>query len=189
MNNFSYSKTYQDDQYDYRNVALPSSRMFASITANTLLRESEWRKIGIHQASGWVNYAISPTKDILFFRKTKEGKDKSLGALERQLRPLYEFEESAILPQKNWQSDDLQKELGRGAYGTVFLVPDPHKRIYAVKRQYLVLKNGLNQSVLREIAILIRLSHPNIINPLAIDYLGFENLIGKHSAYSLIPCP
>ncbi|CAD8099150.1 unnamed protein product [Paramecium sonneborni] len=68
----SYSDQYRDDFYDYRIVYL-DQKVLQEIPANKrgfLLREPEWRDLGIKLFKGWCNYDVHyPDPYILFFRK------------------------------------------------------------------------------------------------------------------------
>ncbi|XP_029048175.1 cyclin-dependent kinases regulatory subunit-like isoform X2 [Osmia bicornis bicornis] len=52
-----YSGKYYDDKYEYRHVVLPKE-MVKSVPTTRLLREQEWRAMGVQQSQGWVHYMI-----------------------------------------------------------------------------------------------------------------------------------
>jgi serine/threonine protein kinase len=69
------------------------------------------------------------------------------------------------------------KKLGEGTYGTV------HKYLDTSTNEFVAIKKikldseceGIPQNILREIAILSRLSHRNIVKLIDVDYRPFEN--------------
>ncbi|OII76986.1 cyclin-dependent kinase regulatory subunit family protein [Cryptosporidium andersoni] len=70
-----YSSKYEDGVYEYRHVTLPRaiSKRAQSVMLtkpNGLLREQEWRMLGIQQSRGWQHYLIhKPEPHILLFRR------------------------------------------------------------------------------------------------------------------------
>ncbi|EIW84853.1 cyclin-dependent kinase regulatory subunit [Coniophora puteana RWD-64-598 SS2] len=76
-----YSDRYSDDIYEYRHVILPKPLLklvpkeyFDKEQPNCLrlLREDEWRGIGITQSLGWEHYEIhAPEPHVLLFRRPK----------------------------------------------------------------------------------------------------------------------
>ncbi|CAD8068403.1 unnamed protein product [Paramecium primaurelia] len=68
----SYSDQYRDDYYVYLIVYL-DQKISQKIPINKrgfLLREPEWRELGIKLFKGWLNYDVHyPDPYILFFRK------------------------------------------------------------------------------------------------------------------------
>lgn len=64
-----YLEKYNDDLYEYKNVALPES-IFDSMPQGKLLTEEEWRSLGVQQTRGWDHYQIHPPEPhILMFRR------------------------------------------------------------------------------------------------------------------------
>ncbi|XP_029048174.1 cyclin-dependent kinase subunit 30A isoform X2 [Osmia lignaria lignaria] len=64
-----YSGKYYDDKYEYRHVVLPKE-MVKSVPTTRLLREQEWRAMGVQQSQGWVHYMIhKPEPHILLFKR------------------------------------------------------------------------------------------------------------------------
>lgn len=72
-----YSNRYSDDNFEYRHVILPKSmlkvipRDYFNHETGTLriLRESEWRGLGITQSLGWEHYENhAPEPHILLFK-------------------------------------------------------------------------------------------------------------------------
>ncbi|CAD8165827.1 unnamed protein product [Paramecium octaurelia] len=68
----SYSDQYRDDYYNYMIVYLDQkiSQKIPIDKRGFLLREPEWRELGIKLFKGWLNYDVHyPDPYILFFRK------------------------------------------------------------------------------------------------------------------------
>ncbi|KAF4615168.1 hypothetical protein D9613_003176 [Agrocybe pediades] len=76
-----YSDRYSDDSYEYRHVILPK-QLLKMIPKDyfqpddtgvlRLLKESEWRGIGITQSLGWEHYEVhAPEPHVLLFRRAK----------------------------------------------------------------------------------------------------------------------
>ena len=64
-----YSEKYEDVNYEYRHVIL-SREVYRSMPKGRLLRESEWRALGVMQSRGWEHYEIhNPEPHILLFRR------------------------------------------------------------------------------------------------------------------------
>jgi cyclin-dependent kinase regulatory subunit CKS1 len=64
-----YSDTYETDEHLYRHVILPHE-LAAILPKKRLLREEEWRGIGVSQSKGWMHYMIhTPEPHILLFKK------------------------------------------------------------------------------------------------------------------------
>ena len=53
VENISYGDKYQDDQFEYRNVMLPSE-LAKHVPRNHLMTETEWRNLGVQQSPGEV---------------------------------------------------------------------------------------------------------------------------------------
>ena len=84
-----YSDKYTDDTHEYRHVILPSVRpekcpkicktnltcgimqdMRKKVPTSRLMTETEWRKLGVQQSPGWVQYMIhDPEPHILLFKR------------------------------------------------------------------------------------------------------------------------
>ena len=86
-----YSDKYTDDTHEYRHVILPTVRqtkcpqylkvnwilmqdMRKKVPTNRLMTEAEWRKLGVQQSPGWVQYMIhEPEPHILLFKRALTG--------------------------------------------------------------------------------------------------------------------
>ena len=65
-----YSEKYQDDLFEYRHVLLPKNIYKSIKKRGELLRENEWRALGVQQSRGWVHYEVhKPEPFILLFRR------------------------------------------------------------------------------------------------------------------------
>ncbi|KAG8982420.1 Cyclin-dependent kinases regulatory subunit (Cell division control protein cks1) [Tulasnella sp. JGI-2019a] len=74
-----YSDRYSDDAYEYRHVILPKPMLklipkdfFEADGSGVLriLKEDEWRGIGITQSLGWEHYEVhAPEPHVLLFRR------------------------------------------------------------------------------------------------------------------------
>jgi cyclin-dependent kinase regulatory subunit CKS1 len=87
-----YSEKYCDGVYEYRQVILPE-KPASHQHSNVLLREEEWRAMGVMQSRGWVHYAFHrPEPHILLFRRPI-GTDPNTGevdpTLKRKAKELY----------------------------------------------------------------------------------------------------
>jgi len=76
MSKIYYSDKYEDDNFQYRHVILPKE-IFALIksagAADRLLKENEWRGLGVQGSLGWVHYSLhKPEPHILLFRRSLE---------------------------------------------------------------------------------------------------------------------
>ncbi|KAI0053919.1 CKS-domain-containing protein [Auriscalpium vulgare] len=77
-----YSDRYSDDEFEYRHVILPKplfkllpKHYFSADDSGTLrlLKEEEWRGIGITQSLGWEHYEVhAPEPHVLLFRRPKD---------------------------------------------------------------------------------------------------------------------
>lgn len=66
-----YSEKYDDDEFEYRHVTLPSD-IAKLVPRNHLMTESEWRNLGVQQSVGWVHYMVhTPEPHILLFRRPR----------------------------------------------------------------------------------------------------------------------
>ena len=75
-----YSEKYYDDSYEYRHVIIPK-HIFEKMPRNHLLKEAEWRGMGISMSYGWVHYLIhNPEPFILLFRRPR-GTDPKTGRI------------------------------------------------------------------------------------------------------------
>ncbi len=64
-----YSDKYYDHIYEYRHVILTKD-LLKKIPKDKLLREEEWRELGIQQSRGWVHYCIYKKEPhVLLFRR------------------------------------------------------------------------------------------------------------------------
>ncbi|MES1910393.1 MAG: Cyclin-dependent kinases regulatory subunit (Cell division control protein cks1) [Cercozoa sp. M6MM] len=79
VRDIEYSEKYYDDEYEYRHVVLPK-QMGKQLAENPrLLKEEEWRALGVRQSRGWVHYLVhKPEPHILLFRR-KIGTDPRTG--------------------------------------------------------------------------------------------------------------
>jgi cyclin-dependent kinase regulatory subunit CKS1 len=69
MAGIHYSNKYNDDEYEYRHVILPSN-IVRIMPKRRLLTDAEWRALGVQQSLGWQHYAIyRPEPHILLFRR------------------------------------------------------------------------------------------------------------------------
>uniref|UniRef100_A0A8R1E3G3 Cyclin-dependent kinases regulatory subunit n=1 Tax=Caenorhabditis japonica TaxID=281687 RepID=A0A8R1E3G3_CAEJA len=70
MDDIYYSPRYEDAVFEYRHVILP--RVLArKLTADRLLSEAEWRRLGVQQSLGWEHYMWHrPEQHILLFRRS-----------------------------------------------------------------------------------------------------------------------
>uniref|UniRef100_A0A0K0EYB8 Cyclin-dependent kinases regulatory subunit n=1 Tax=Strongyloides venezuelensis TaxID=75913 RepID=A0A0K0EYB8_STRVS len=70
-NDFYYSPKYEDDKFEYRHVHVPKN-LVRRIPTNRLMKENEWRSLGIRQSPGWEHYMIhGPERHVLLFRRVK----------------------------------------------------------------------------------------------------------------------
>jgi len=68
-----YSEKYDDDEFEYRHVTLPSD-LSKLVPRNHLMTETEWRNLGVQQSVGWVHYMVhTPEPHILLFRRMRPG--------------------------------------------------------------------------------------------------------------------
>ncbi len=66
-----YSEPYESEGYFHRHVFLPKA-LLKRIPKKRLLKEEEWRGLGIEQSEGWEHFMIyEPEPHILLFRKSK----------------------------------------------------------------------------------------------------------------------
>ncbi|EDO45775.1 predicted protein [Nematostella vectensis] len=72
-----YSTKYEDDTgYEYRHVIVPKV-LAKKIPKDRLMREDEWRGMGIQQSQGWQQYMIHhPEPHVLLFKRPVPGKTK-----------------------------------------------------------------------------------------------------------------
>lgn len=71
---------------------------------------------------------------------------------------------------------ELNEELGKGAFGTVYLATDEKGTRFAVKRSRCV-NNATYRSATQEIEILMNLEHENIAKMYAFDFINNETII------------
>ena len=68
VHRISYSDKYDDGEYEYRHVHLPSD--VVKRVPNHLMSETEWRNLGVQQSRGWEHYMFhKPEPHILLFRR------------------------------------------------------------------------------------------------------------------------
>lgn len=66
---FDYSEKYTDDHYEFRHVIIPKE-MTPQLPKGRLMKEREWRALGVAQSRGWVHYMIhQPERQVLLFRR------------------------------------------------------------------------------------------------------------------------
>jgi len=65
-----YSPKYSDEEYEYRNISLPQ-HLYKQIKGKNLLKEVEWRLLGVKGNAGWMHYGIYlPEPNILLLRRS-----------------------------------------------------------------------------------------------------------------------
>ncbi|PWN32236.1 putative CKS1-cyclin-dependent kinases regulatory subunit [Meira miltonrushii] len=89
-----YSEKYSDDKWEYRHVILPKPLLkliprdyFDPDEPGVLriLKDAEWRKIGITQSLGWEHYEVhAPEPHILLFRREKDYQEKYLNNMNQR---------------------------------------------------------------------------------------------------------
>ncbi|KAI8336633.1 regulatory subunit of cyclin-dependent kinase [Chlamydoabsidia padenii] len=70
-----YSEIYKDEEYQYRHVTLPPqiAQYLPDKNLKILLRESEYRRLGVNISSGWEHYMIyQPEPNILLLKRSIE---------------------------------------------------------------------------------------------------------------------
>lgn len=71
-----YSDKCYDDTYEYRYVIMPP-KIVRRLPPQRLLREQEWREVGVQGGSGWEHYAIHlPEPHVLLLRRPLQQKAK-----------------------------------------------------------------------------------------------------------------
>ncbi|CAO3631449.1 unnamed protein product [Cunninghamella echinulata] len=69
----SSSYIYADDKYQYRHIILPKEIAVYLPDSMCLLKESEYRQLGVEISAGWEHYMIhAPEPNILLLRRTHE---------------------------------------------------------------------------------------------------------------------
>ena len=64
-----HSDKYKDNTYEYKHVIL-TKELYEKLPKTKLLKEEEWRALGITQTRGWIHYSIfKPEPHILLFRR------------------------------------------------------------------------------------------------------------------------
>ncbi|KAJ3035033.1 hypothetical protein HDV00_004359 [Rhizophlyctis rosea] len=74
-----YSPRYYDDDFEYRHVILPKQMLeyIPSKLKGRLLKDEEWRSIGILQSPGWEHYMLhAPEPHVYMFRREKNYQEK-----------------------------------------------------------------------------------------------------------------
>lgn len=73
IDKITYSTRYTDDQWEYRHVILPKALYNQYVPddyKNRILKEKEWRWIGMSQSLGWYHYLLhEPEPHIFLFRR------------------------------------------------------------------------------------------------------------------------
>ena len=86
-----YSEKYTDGEFEYRQVILPRE-MGAQVKTKGLLKEEEWRALGVTQSRGWTHYGIhKPEPHILLFKRPL-GTNPHTGKVEAVLKKRIKFE-------------------------------------------------------------------------------------------------
>ncbi|KAJ2159730.1 hypothetical protein GGF46_002809 [Coemansia sp. RSA 552] len=68
-----YSDRYSDDEYEYRHVSLPEGLRKYLPRPLRLMKENEWRNLGVRQSPGWEHYMIhEPEPHVLLFKREKD---------------------------------------------------------------------------------------------------------------------
>mmetsp|Transcript_62565 Transcript_62565/g.135815 ORF Transcript_62565/g.135815 Transcript_62565/m.135815 type:complete len:95 (-) Transcript_62565:189-473(-) len=85
-----YSEKYADNTYEFRHVTLPKNitkEMYRITQGKRLLKEDEWRSLGVQQSRGWEHYEIHrPEPHILLYRRLL-GTDPVTGRVPEQINP------------------------------------------------------------------------------------------------------
>ena len=117
------------------------------------------------------------TNDFSSSSSTEEDDENKMVFIEDPPIPLNEskiYEPSYPLPLRDLSFYGAkERKLGSGAYGEVYLYKSPNES-YAVKK----MEGGMDSSLLREISILVRCSHENIVEII--------DVVDKGSAFSII---
>ncbi|KAK6362990.1 Cyclin-dependent kinases regulatory subunit (Cell division control protein cks1) [Orbilia blumenaviensis] len=79
VQDINYSARYSDSKYEYRHVMLPKAMLDMipndykdSNGVLKILKEEEWRGLGITQSLGWEHYEVhAPEPHILLFKRPK----------------------------------------------------------------------------------------------------------------------
>ncbi|KAI9305081.1 regulatory subunit of cyclin-dependent kinase [Cunninghamella echinulata] len=67
------SYIYADDKYQYRHITLPKEIADYLPDSMCLLKESEYRQLGVEISAGWEHYMIhAPEPNILLLRRSHE---------------------------------------------------------------------------------------------------------------------
>lgn len=81
-----YSSKYQDHIYEYRHVIIPKS--LKSKLTGSLLKEDQWRDLGIQQSRGWIHYCIyAKEPHVLLFRRPI-GTDPTTGIVPEKVKEI-----------------------------------------------------------------------------------------------------
>ncbi|KAJ2146011.1 hypothetical protein IW136_000762 [Coemansia sp. RSA 678] len=68
-----YSERYNDDEYEYRHVAVPEGLRKYLPNPPRLMTEDEWRGMGVRQSPGWEHYLVhEPEPHVLLFKREKD---------------------------------------------------------------------------------------------------------------------
>ncbi|KAJ2880065.1 hypothetical protein IWW38_006011, partial [Coemansia aciculifera] len=53
-----YSDRYSDDEFEYRHVSMPEGLRRYLPTPPRIMKEVEWRSLGVQQSAGWEHYMV-----------------------------------------------------------------------------------------------------------------------------------
>ncbi|SAL95017.1 hypothetical protein [Absidia glauca] len=108
------STIYKDDQYQYRHVTLP--RQIAAHLPHgglkTLLRENDYRRLGVGISGGWEHYMIyQPEPNILLLRRRHETARKMDEEYKVYLQQKKDQEAAAAKTSQNTQSERTKRSI------------------------------------------------------------------------------
>ncbi|CAO3632086.1 unnamed protein product [Cunninghamella blakesleeana] len=99
------SAIYSDEKYHYRHITLPKEIANYLPEERCLLKESEYRQLGIEISPGWEHYMIhAPEPHILLLRRTHEMTKKVME--ERKLAEEKKLKEKALKKKQQQPSTD-----------------------------------------------------------------------------------
>ncbi|XP_058089278.1 cyclin-dependent kinases regulatory subunit 1-like [Magnolia sinica] len=73
MPKIQYSEKYYDEKYEYRHVVLPRE-VVKLLPKNVLLKEEEWRGIGVQQSRRWEPHIMLFRRPLHYEENQKQGK-------------------------------------------------------------------------------------------------------------------
>ncbi|KAJ1993035.1 hypothetical protein GGI26_002881 [Coemansia sp. RSA 1358] len=79
-----YSERYSDDdyEYEYRHVSLPEGLRKYLPQPPRLMKEDEWRGLGVQQSPGWEHYMVhEPEPHVLLFKREKNFQPKHAASI------------------------------------------------------------------------------------------------------------